>query len=371
MSERRGVLFALVFTVYALTASYGSASIDVVAAEIPAWSLATRGDLNLQSLPLPDFPWFFEHAGGLYSDRFPGAIAYLVPGYWLADVVGQPDFAMTAGALTAAVVSASAVLVLREVYLLVLTTRRAAHVATLFTAFGTGAWSICANAPWSHTLDFLLLALALWALANDRQLWAGLAFGGVVLTRPQWLVALVVTALVLARLTRSIRPVVRVGLGMIPGVLLLVTYNGLVFDRWGPSNGHELGGNIAMRWGALPLNVLGGIFSPTRGVLFFYPIILVCLVALPKVIPTAGAWVRAAAVGGAVGILVQLLLNRYSGGDSFFGPRLWLETLVLWAPLAAVSVERYYADNPGSRAVPFAMAMGVAVHGIGAVLTPY
>lgn len=70
-------------------------------------------------------------------------------------------------------------------------------------------------------------------------------------------------------------------------------------------------------------------------------------------------------------MLVQLLLNRYSGGDTFFGPRLWIEPLALLAPLLARAVQTVWTERPGTMLIPAALIIGVVIHGIGAVLMPY
>lgn len=368
---RRWRLFLFLFTIYVLTASYSSLSIDVGAAEVPAWSLGTQGQLSISSNPYPDVPWFFLHEGAVYSDRFPGAILALVPAYWIAGQLGFESFSVVPGAITAALISAAAVIVLQEVYGHTLAGTRSVRVATLFTAFGTGAWSVCADAPWSHTVDFLLLSLALWALARERILLAGLAFGGVVLTRPHWAIALAIAGLALGWMQRSVPATLKVAVGMLPGVVLLIAYNGLVFGRWGPTNGHELSGSIGADLGGFPLNLLGAVFSPTRGLIVFYPIVLVCMISLPRVLPTATPWQKAAALGAVSGLSLQLLLNRYSGGDWFFGPRLWIEPLVLLAPVLALAARRYCDDHPGSSIVPVMLWAGVLIHATGAVTGPY
>ena len=368
---RDWMLFPILLMVYIPTASYGFTSIDVAAAEFPAWTIATRGSLDLSVVRHPDLMWFFEYGGGVYSDRFPGAIAYLVPGYWMADRVGVQGFSIGPGAVSASVVTAMAVVVMRTVYRLTLPSRKSSLAATAFTAFGTGAWSICANAPWSHTLDFLLLALSLLALAKSQYLLTGLAYGAVVLTRPQWAVALAIAALSLGLLLRRFTPVWRIGLGMVPGVVMLVSYNGLLFGRWGPSNGHELGGSLSVQWSDLPANVGGAFLSPTRGLLIFYPVLLLAILTMKSAIRLAHPWQLAAAIGGTAGLLVQMALNRYSGGDTFFGPRLMIEPLVLWAPLISLAVYRFSVEHPRSVVIPMMLGAGVVLHGAAAILLPY
>jgi alpha-1,2-mannosyltransferase len=158
---------------------------------------------------------------------------------------------------------------------------------------------------------------------------------------------------------------------MVPGVALLVSYNGLLFGTWGPSNGHELGGSVGVHWSDLPVNIGGALVSPTRGLLVFYPVLLLALPTLRSAIRAARPWQLAAAIGGTAGLLVQLALNRYSGGDTFFGPRLMIEPLVLWAPLLALAVYKFSVDHPRSVLLPAALGAGVIVHGAAAILLPY
>lgn len=200
--------FTALVAVYLTTATYEATSIDVVAAMGPAWALARFGTLDLTGLPHHELRWYFEYNGGLYSDRFPGAIFYLVPAYWVADRLGFHDFTYVPGTAMAAVVAAAAVFVLHRVYGRVLPTSRAVWVATVFTGLGTGVWSLAAHAPWSHTLNLLLIALSLLALS--RQVWAlaGLWLGLAVATRPTMAVAAPAVGVVLALAYQSVVPLV-------------------------------------------------------------------------------------------------------------------------------------------------------------------
>lgn len=356
--------FGALLILYLATATYVQSHIDVAAAMRPAWAVARFGTLDLEGLPHQNLPWYFPFDDGIYSDRFPGAIFYLVPAYWMADRLGFHDFTFVPGTATAAIVAAGAVFVLHRAYARILPTTRAVWVASAFTGLGTGAWSLAAHAPWSHTLNLLLIAVALSALSRGTWTTAGLWLGLAVTTRPTMAVAALAVGAALALAYRSLVPLVKVGLGCVPGVALLFIYNGVLFGRWGPSNGHELGGDVQLRLVDLPFNVLGALLSPSRGVLIYYPILVLVLNGVSAGWRAATAWERAAVVGGLAVFVTQLSLNRYSGGDTFFGPRLMIEPLALAAPFMARAVWQF-AQRHGSRFVRWAVVAGIVIHGVG------
>lgn len=227
--------------------------------------MTSLGTLDLAGLPHHELRWYFEQDGAIYSDRFPGAIFHLVPGYWVATRLGIHAFSLLPSAATTGLVTAAAALVPSKADTQVLPTARAVWVATVFTGLVTGAWSLAAYAPWSHTLNLLLVALALLALNKDSWLIAGLSFGLAVATRTTMAVAALAVGVALALAHGSLTPQLKVGVGCVPGVALLFIYNGLLSGRSGPSNGHELRGEVHVRWADLPLNVMGALLSPTRG----------------------------------------------------------------------------------------------------------
>jgi hypothetical protein len=164
----------------------------------------------------------------------------------------------------------------------------------------------------------------------------------------------------------SLRPALKLALGAAPGVVGLIAYNGIMFNSWGPSNGHELRGNISLRLRDLPFNVAGTLFDPVCGLVFFYPVVLVALAGAPRAWRRAASWERAGAVGGMALLLTQLSLDTYTGGDGFFGPRLLIEPLVLSGPFLARSI--YLSGRShGMRPVYLALLMGGLVHSVGGI----
>ncbi len=188
-------LFTGMVLLYLLTATYTATSIDVVAAMQPAWAVAGFGTVDLSGLPHYNLPWYFEHNGGVYSDRFPGAIFYLVPAYWVANALGFHYFTFAPGGRDRSRGRSHSCD--GAAHDTVLPTRRAVWIATGFTAFGTGAWSLAAHAPWSHSMNLLLIALALLSLCRQSEVGGGLWLGLAVTTRPTMAIAALVIGWVL------------------------------------------------------------------------------------------------------------------------------------------------------------------------------
>lgn len=368
----RSILFALLLVLYVMTAPYAVASIDVVAAAEPAWALATHGSLSLAGIPHSDLMWYFGHDGGIYSDRFPGAIFYLVPAYWAADELGLHAFTLFPGVISATLVTAAAVVLVHDTLQTLTTSRDRVLLASLFVGLGTGAWSIVGHAPWSHTLNFLLIAATLRALSRSSFVWAGFFIGLTVMVRPTMAVAAAVLCIALGVFTRSWRPAIHTAVASIPGVLCLIAYNGLMFGRWGPSNGHELKGDVHLLLGDLPGNVAGALFSPRVGLVVYYPVIVLAVLATRAAWAQATSWERSALLAGLGVMLTQLALNRYTGGEAFFGPRLMVEPLALALPSAARAVWSFHDRGAPHRVAVVTLAIaGVLIHGAGALMADY
>ena len=85
------------------------------------------------------------------------------------------------------------------------------------------------------------------------------------------------------------------------------------------------------------MNHLGFWVSPGFGMLVWTPVLLLLLPSLVRRWKHLPDWSRALAVGGLLYTLMQLTLNRYSGGVMFWGYRYGLELLAACAPALALS----------------------------------
>lgn len=345
---------------------------DHYSAALTAWAIATTGSADVSAFADPqDGLWLFPVGDAVVTNRFAGTVLYAVPFYAAADVVVD-GFSMWPGIVAASVSAALAVLFVWGA--LLPQGRRVAWAAAAVFGFGTATWAVSADTQWSHGPAQAALAGALLALSRGRLGLAGLALGLALAVRPHLAVAALVIGVWLAVAARSWLPLLRVGLGALPGGLILLSYNAWVHGRFWPTNGLERtaadvswgdsGGGVGLF--ALPENLLGTLASPGRGVLVVYPVLLVLAFFLPTAWRRATVAERAAAAGGVAYLLVQLTLNRYSGGWWYFGSRLTIETLTLSFPIL---VRAFTAVAPRPWRIVAVVLLGwtVGTHALGAI----
>ena len=339
-SDRRAWLavFVAVLPVYLLTAHYAAVSVDTASAVAPAWQLVHHGNVWVEHMhPRPY--WSVPAGSHMASNRMPGVELVNVPFvallYWLGP--SQVPGALTAAVLTAATVGFLFLLFRR------LTTPRLALVATAFMAFGTSLWTIASAEIWTHTVDALCLAVAMYAVSRQRFVWAGVAFAVAITARPHVaLIALVVGA-GMAWSRRSLRVLLAIGVPATVGLTALLTWNHLIFSTTSVSGGYapyaesHLTQTSAGSLHFVAVNVLGFLVSPQRGLVMFLPLAALLVLGARAAWREAPSWVRAFAAGGVAYTLLQLKINDFGGGDAFYGYRLATELVVAAAPLAVVA----------------------------------
>jgi hypothetical protein len=361
------VVFVPLLLVYVATMDRADfeQGVDAVGAALPAWRWAQFGDLDLARFA--GLPWIIEVGGRVVSNRPPGIAFVSVPAYWL---LGRAEFSgsvpsMLPASLTAAILSAGAVATLHVVFRRITTAPRALGGALIF-GLATSTWSISANELWAHGPAQFFLALALLAMAGNRLVAAGVAFGGALLVRPVTAIIAAVTGLTRGWQERSTHPVVAVAGGALAGLALLLWYNAAVLDSasvapagYGDSflerAQHQ---SVAAYVG----DIAGMLLHPKYSVFVFSPFLLFTLPGVRAAWRGAEPWVRAAALGGLVYILVHLRLNRYWGGAEF-NYRYPLEMLVMVSPLLLLSWQHWYdGASPSWRrlfhySIPISMAV--------------
>jgi hypothetical protein len=112
-------------------------------------------------------------------------------------------------------------------------------------------------------------------------------------------------------------------------------------------------------------SMLGALLSPDRGLLTVSPILLVLLFAMPRAWRSAPAWTRASAVGALLYFVVQAKLNTFTGGVHFFGYRLTLEPLALWAPLLWIAWRDRERGGGWERAAQATLVLSLGVQVLG------
>ncbi len=351
-------------TVYLVSNEREHQNVDAITAALPAWEIATHGDVDLTRFADLPLPAIVESGGRTVSVVPPGTTFVAVPFYLAAgdELAGRLP-SMVPAAVTGSVVTALAMAILHLGFRR-LVSPSVAVVAALLAGLGTSTWTISSDQLWPHGPTQLWLATAVVATAARRHLASGLAFAAAVVTRPVTAVAAAATGLTLGWLHRHWKPVVLVGIGAATGVLGLSIYNQVVFDTFGPFTEHYGGWHIERAATRGPLwylgNVIGSLVGPFHGFLVWSPFLLVLLPGLPRAWRAAPEWVRAAALGGAVYMLVHLWLNRQSGGLAY-NYRYPLAMMTMAAPLLLLSCREWVAGAGERVKRYFAIAVVVSV----------
>lgn len=359
--------FLLVLAVYLPTADYDQQqNMDVVAVAVPVWSVIERGTIDVR--PYQDAsPWFFEAEGRFVSNRWPGTMAAAFPAYVAAAPWVTADLpALWPATVTAVLLAGGAATAL---FALVLSMHGPgpAWVAGGTAAFGSGLWTVAADSLWTHAPSVLAIALALHALRTGHQWWAGICFGYLGLLRLHLLAAVAMLGYVLARESRDIRTLLRLGVPSAAGLLLYLIYAGQLTGE-GSVDLLPYGFAAPRGWERIT-NVIGLLAAPRVGLLVYTPVLACCVSRIGQAWREAEAWERAAFVGGLVYLTVQIQGNYFFGGFSFYGYRLPLEGLALVFPMLVRSGVLFARASRARRAVVAVLsAYSMWVSAVGALL---
>lgn len=372
-------VFVPLSVIYLLTANYGPfVFIDSAAAFHPAWHLVHHGHLWVDDEPLRIWMFVQDAHGHLSSNRPPGLILFSVPAFaaagWLTATPVVAPAAVAVSLATAAGV-ANLGLLLEDIL-----SRRAAWCAAMLAGLGTSLWSVAAAEYLPHGIDVLWLTTALLALRARRTTLAGVAFALAITTRPHLAVVALILGIGAARNVR-LRSIVAVGLPSVCGLLLLMTYNALVFGVFNIRGGYpEYVDAPISREGitttdshAVLTNLAGTLASGSRGVLVLSPFIVALLPGLVRGWRAGPWWARWSAVAGAAYMLVQLRIQSgpegFLGGGLIYSYRYAIEPLALCAPLLASSWLTWTRMSESRMRLFAALAvLSVWTHAVGAIL---
>jgi len=380
------LLFLIVGVVYLATATYSFVQVnDTRATAIAAWSLGTQGSLALPEVWAQEdtaIDWVREGAdGNSYVARFPGAILWATPFYALAGLIGDTEVPEHPWLITfvpagiAAATAAALAITLSFVLYRRLVDRRTAVAAAGVMALGTSVWSVSADALWNHGFTHLWIVVGLLYLTDDKPARGGLALAASVISRPQTAVVAAVLGIARAWERRSVRTLVIVGATSALGAVAMAVYTRAVFGTWVPTAGYGTSGveRVASTSGmAMGVRAWGMLFDGERGALLYTPVLLLGLAGGAVAWRRVPAWVRASAVAGVVYLAVQLRANGFDGGFHFFGPRLFIETLVLLSPLVVAGYALWIrGSKPRRLAFNALIGISVVIHGLGATVLTY
>lgn len=317
--------------------------------------------------------------GTAVSDRTPGLIYLAAPVYWVFGVQ-DPSNDLLASVI-AALVTAAAMATLALLFAR-LVPRRIAMGAALIAGTATTTWTVSGVALWPHGPDQLVIAVALCSLATEKYARAGIAFGLGLLVRPLLGFPTAVSGLAASWKARSLRPALAIAL---PAACCLAIYGWYAHHYWaaGASGDtqafqtatHGYGGSLTdlgiSAWLALAVKIAGFMVSPGRGILIGSSFLLALLPGLRCAWHVAPSWVRSAAAGGVLYMLIQLKGEVFSGGYDFWGYRYAIEMLTLCAPLLLLCWREWTSKTSRRRAIFGALVIvSIAWQAIGAICFP-
>ena len=339
------LVFACSSVVYALTISHGLVSLDVWSSNYASWHLAQTGSPWIDGVRVPlltENPtsqvWVMHTHGHTVISRAPGVVALSLPFYYL---LGTSSFSTIPAGLSAAVAAGTSVTLLFLMLRRYLDTRSTLLVTFAF-AFCTPIWSVAANGVWPHTLTVLGICGMAWASSTGRWWWAGV-FGGITLWGRLHAALIVAFLGVLMGLRRrSAAVVVRVGLASAFFLVLLSAWTRWMYGSWNPTASYDTGpfAQYAEDHRLSLTNQLGLWIAPDRGILAWTPVIVLLVPALVRSWRGLPDWSRSLVWGGLAYTVLQGVLNRFSGGEVFYGYRIGLEMLACLTPALALSARR-------------------------------
>jgi hypothetical protein len=228
--------------------------------------------------------------------------------------------------------------------------RRTALFLGIAAGLATASWSIASRCLWQHTGAQFSLLLALCVLDGEGRRLLRLAAAAALLALTFWCRPALAPACVLVLVFQFLRN---------PRLAIAAAVTGIVFaGGWIMFNlattGRPLGTYISLS--ALgpdpirnyPVNLLGTILSPNRGMLVFSPLLLLAVPAVPWYIRRVRTQPRQAMLAGIVlaGVLVRGFFHGWFGGHCY-GSRFMLDVsgpaLVLVAPMVAWLLARWWA----------------------------
>ncbi|MCW2493601.1 MAG: hypothetical protein JWN47_2965 [Frankiales bacterium] len=352
-------------------------SADPSAVTPTAWELAHHWTPRLPASLEPfgyHNDWLIPSGTGqLVSNREPGLVFLAAPFYWLCSAAGVGNVipASAAAALLTAAAAATLSLIARR-----FVSAEVAAVAALIAGTATTTWAVSGTALWPHGPDQLYLAVSMAGTASGSFAVSGIALAAAILTRPPLAIVAAVTGIWESLARRRWRPALTIGACAAAGLVVLLSYSRTYWSGGLDSQYAAAGGGFVRPFfdlgpaavGRFAVNILGTFLSPGRGVLWGAPFLLVLAPGLRPAWRVAPPWVRSAALGGALYLIVQLKGNRFSGGDRFWSYRYPLETLTLLFPLLVIAWNEWACRTPRRRGAFFALVwLSVALQAIGAL----
>jgi hypothetical protein len=277
-------------------------------------------------------------------------------------------------AIIAAFVCAGVVLILFEAASSCLTLGWSLVIA-LVAGFGTPIWSTASRSLWPQTWSLVPISLAILLLLKEkpRPVWLGSLVALALFVRPQTMPAVtMITLYVLLEFRPRLFLYYAVAAFAWTAVFTTVMWH--FFGGYLPPVYSTSVAQVGLSvWKTIPVRIDGLLFSPSRGLLVFVPVILFPLYL------TVRYWRHLAhrrlAIVGLLVIVLQVAMTACWGdwwGGWSYGPRLLLETLPWFVLLTILGVRNLLKEQRRyqySAVIVGALALSglsIAINGVGA-----
>lgn len=242
--------------------------------------------------------------------------------------------------------------------------RQALFVVLIF-AFGTTQWSTASRALWQHGPSVLLLAVALDLLLEGRIAIAALPLAAAFITRPSNFIAVALLTIYVAAHHRALLP--RFLLWASPVAALFFIHNlSALHSLWPRYYSASAPAFVPWLWG-----FTANLFSPSRGLLVFTPVVLFAAAGMVLAIRNRWCFPLAAYL---VAIIAShaILIGWYWSGHSY-GPRYFADMapFLVFFLIPAIQYWNKLLRGSARRSLKWAFlalaGWGILVHGEGAV----
>lgn len=258
------------------------------------------------------------------------------------------------------------------------TTPRRAMLIALVYGLGTCAWAISSQNLWQQTVSQALLMAGAAAFLSRagmarRVLLAGFCFGAATACRPTGAIALAAVGAYFLLLQR--RRAWLFGLGAFPPLLGIAWYNtyylGSPFTFAQSLVGHDIAmektGSPELWQTPLYIGALGLLFSPSRGLLIFSPVLVPSFWGMARVFRRPG-WreLRPLAVYVVATMGLQAKWFDWWGGHAY-GYRPWMDVIPFLALFLLPVVDDVLRTKPRRGLYAATLAWSMAVQALGAL----
>lgn len=291
------ILFFSLLFLYFLTPTIPK-TLDTLPARYLPVSIIKEGDFDFDEFPhlyQPEAPYCFTQINGHYYSAYPiGAPLLSLPIYFIADLLkidfSEKNLILLEKFSASLMVSLSAIILLLS--LKIITSLKNSIITTVIYSIATCSWAVSSQALWQHPAVQLLNALTIFSLFNAKKkdyfyILSGFFAAGSIFCRPTNFICFGIIFLYL--ILKQRKKITYFLTGAILPLFFFGYYNlnyfGSIFGGYVYADVLGTKGITSFAaWATSPLVGLSGLlFSPSRGLFIFSPILIFSFIGLKQV----------------------------------------------------------------------------------------